>query len=134
MPDRPAFIVAVIVVSLLVVVAVRVWRANGTRGARRVEGSALGLASAARVAAIRRQVSAGGGGAFLGATGRGGWRLARPQRAVLVLGPPRSREVRGVDHPHRPVLPRAGGLDLDPARRAGCDDRRPSAGGAGVGV
>jgi type IV secretion system protein VirD4 len=37
-----------------------------------------------------------GGGVYLGVGVRGGWRLARPQRAVLILGPPRSGKTSAV--------------------------------------
>jgi type IV secretion system protein VirD4 len=37
-----------------------------------------------------------GGGVYLGTARPGGWRLARPERAVLLLGPPRSGKTSGV--------------------------------------
>ena len=43
-----------------------------------------------------RQAALSSGGVYLGADERGGARYARPQRAVLVLGPPRSGKTSGV--------------------------------------
>jgi type IV secretory pathway TraG/TraD family ATPase VirD4 len=48
------------------------------------------------LSAVRAQVARDGGGAILGITTRRGWRLARPERAVLVLGPPRSGKSSGL--------------------------------------
>jgi type IV secretory pathway TraG/TraD family ATPase VirD4 len=48
------------------------------------------------LAAIRAQVAREGGGAILGITSRRRWRLARAERAVLVLGPPRSGKSSGL--------------------------------------
>jgi hypothetical protein len=39
---------------------------------------------------VRDAADQHGGGVYLGAVDRGGWRHARPERAVLLLGPPRS--------------------------------------------
>ncbi|MGI8411412.1 MAG: type IV secretory system conjugative DNA transfer family protein, partial [Solirubrobacteraceae bacterium] len=47
-----------------------------------------------------------GGGVYLGVEERGGWRAARPERAVLLLGPPRSGKSSGVIVPA--VLAHAG--------------------------
>jgi type IV secretion system protein VirD4 len=48
------------------------------------------------LAAVLEGVAAVGGGAFLGVAGRGRWRTSRPERAVLLLGPPRAGKSSGV--------------------------------------
>jgi type IV secretion system protein VirD4 len=48
------------------------------------------------LAAVLEEVAAAGGGAFLGVTQRRRCRTARPERAVLLLGPPRSGKSSGV--------------------------------------
>ena len=45
---------------------------------------------------VRDAADQHGGGVYLGAVDRGGWRHARPERAVLLLGPPRSGKTTGV--------------------------------------
>src|ERR1700722_3815845 len=46
--------------------------------------------------AVRDAADQHGGGVYLGTVDRGGWRHARPERAVLILGPPRSGKTSGV--------------------------------------
>jgi type IV secretion system protein VirD4 len=46
--------------------------------------------------AVRAQVARLGGGAYLGVSRRGGWVLADPESAVMVLGPPRSGKTSAV--------------------------------------
>ena len=46
--------------------------------------------------AIRTLAARAGGGVWLGAGDDGEWRFARPERAVLLLGPPRSGKTSGV--------------------------------------
>src|SRR5450755_2013807 len=46
--------------------------------------------------AIRTLAARAGGGVWLGAGEDGQWRFARPERAVLLLGPPRSGKTSGV--------------------------------------
>ena len=46
--------------------------------------------------AVRAEVSRLGGGAYLGISRRGGWVLADPEHAVMVLGPPRSGKTSAV--------------------------------------
>jgi type IV secretion system protein VirD4 len=46
--------------------------------------------------AVRAQVARLGGGAYLGVSRRGGWVLADPEHAVMVLGPPRSGKTSAV--------------------------------------
>jgi type IV secretion system protein VirD4 len=46
--------------------------------------------------AIRALAARAGGGVWLGAGEDGQWRFARPERAVLLLGPPRSGKTSGV--------------------------------------
>jgi type IV secretion system protein VirD4 len=48
------------------------------------------------ITAVHAESARLGGGAYLGADGRGGWRLAGPEGAVLILGPPRSGKTSGV--------------------------------------
>lgn len=43
-----------------------------------------------RLAAVHAEIARQGGGAYLGTVARGTWRLSGRERAVLVLGPPRS--------------------------------------------
>jgi type IV secretory pathway TraG/TraD family ATPase VirD4 len=47
-------------------------------------------------AVVREACRGDGGGPYLGVRNNGDWRFARPQRAVLVLGPPRSGKTTGV--------------------------------------
>jgi type IV secretion system protein VirD4 len=47
-------------------------------------------------AAVRSACRGDGGGPYLGVKSNGDWRYARPARAVLVLGPPRSGKTTGV--------------------------------------
>ena len=56
--------------------------------------------------AIRALAARAGGGVWLGAGEDGQWRFARPERAVLLLGPPRSGKTSGVIIPA--VLAHAG--------------------------
>lgn len=53
-------------------------------------------ASTSSLPEAREQVRRLGGGAFLGVSEAGQWRLARRERAVLVLGPPRSGKSSGL--------------------------------------
>ncbi|MGI8429280.1 MAG: type IV secretory system conjugative DNA transfer family protein [Solirubrobacteraceae bacterium] len=46
--------------------------------------------------AVRTLAARAGGGVWLGAGDDGQWRFARPERAVLLLGPPRSGKTSGV--------------------------------------
>ncbi len=48
---------------------------------------------------IRARVAQTGGGVYLGEDRRGVWRCARPERAVLLLGPPRSGKTSAVIMP-----------------------------------
>lgn len=48
------------------------------------------------LAVVRDAAQRDGGGVYLGVREDGDWRHARPQRAVLVLGPPRSGKTSGV--------------------------------------
>ncbi len=48
------------------------------------------------LAAIREYLRRTGGGPYLGLSAGGGWRQARSERAVLLLGPPRSGKTSGV--------------------------------------
>jgi type IV secretory pathway TraG/TraD family ATPase VirD4 len=45
---------------------------------------------------VRTLAARAGGGVWLGASDDGQWRFARPERAVLLLGPPRSGKTSGV--------------------------------------
>ena len=46
--------------------------------------------------AVRMLAASAGGGVWLGAGEDGQWRFARPERAVLLLGPPRSGKTSSV--------------------------------------
>lgn len=48
------------------------------------------------LAVVRDACRGDGGGPYLGVVENGDWRFARPQRAVMVLGPPRSGKTSGV--------------------------------------
>ena len=63
-------------------------------------------ADADPLGAIRTLAARAGGGVWLGAGEDGQWRFARPERAVLLLGPPRSGKTSGVIIPA--VLAHAG--------------------------
>lgn len=65
---------------------------EGGLGARLVAGVDGDRLLAGVVARAREH----GGGIYLGQTKTGGWRYSRPQRAVLLLGPPRSGKTSGV--------------------------------------
>jgi len=56
--------------------------------------------------AVRDAADQHGGGVYLGALDRGGWRHACPERAVLLLGPPRSGKTTAVMIPA--LLPHTG--------------------------
>jgi type IV secretory pathway TraG/TraD family ATPase VirD4 len=62
------------------------------------EGHVLGRAGVTMTPgeAVRAQVAQLGGGAYLGIFRRGGWVLADPESAVMVLGPPRSGKTSAV--------------------------------------
>lgn len=97
---------------VLTVIGLGAWRlARASRGAvrrvrgllRRAPGWSLRRPAAAAVAApvdaLRRvlgEVARLGGGVYLGSGARGGWRCARPERAALILGPPRSGKTTSV--------------------------------------
>jgi type IV secretory pathway TraG/TraD family ATPase VirD4 len=68
---------------------------------RRPRGSAEELVAVAGEgktpgAAVREKVARLGGGAYLGTHRRGGWIVADPESAVMVLGPPRSGKTSAV--------------------------------------
>ena len=73
--------------------------------------------------AVRGAADQHGGGVYLGGVERGGWRHARPERAVLLLGPPRSGEDDRGDDPRRLVAHRAGGCRVN---KTGCREGDPA--------
>lgn len=78
-----------------IMVAVRVRRRLRASSAFRQPGAPGQFVNDPFVAVLGESRSSGGG-AYLGATARGGWRFARAERAVLLLGPPRSGKTSGV--------------------------------------
>ena len=64
---------------------------------------------------------------WLGAGEDGQWRFARPERAVLLLGPPRSGKTSGVIIPAVLAHHGPGDRDLD---QAGCRSRDRASQGA----
>lgn len=67
-----------------------------TRQAVRDRHQAPGPVAAGDLLALVRQSAREHGGAYLGAASDGRWRYARSERAVLLLGPPRSGKTSGV--------------------------------------
>jgi type IV secretion system protein VirD4 len=88
---RVAVVLILGLVALVVVDAILAARAR-PRAARR----AAIPAGADPLRAIRALAGRAGGGVWLGAGDDGEWRFARPERAVLLLGPPRSGKTSGV--------------------------------------
>jgi type IV secretion system protein VirD4 len=86
-----AVVLIVALVALVVIDAVLASRAR-PRAPRR----AAIPADADPLRAIRALAAHAGGGVWLGAGDDGQWRFARPERAVLLLGPPRSGKTSGV--------------------------------------
>ena len=80
----------VLVIWLLVRVARRVRARTRTWGWPRTPRPGQLARSADPLAAVHAQIARAGEGVYLGVGLRGGWRLAGAERAVLVLGPPRS--------------------------------------------
>ena len=66
--------------------------------------------------AVRAEVARLGGGAYLGVGRSGGWVLADPESAVMVLGPPRSGKTSAVMIPAVMGAPGAADRNLDEAR------------------
>ncbi|MGH2916507.1 MAG: type IV secretory system conjugative DNA transfer family protein [Solirubrobacteraceae bacterium] len=93
--DRP-WVIAAAVLALIALVVVR--RRSRRQGARQTGGAGPSIAPAASMTLeqARDRVEAAGAGAFLGLAEHGAWRLSRAQRAVLVLGPPRSGKSAGL--------------------------------------
>ena len=86
-------------------IAKLLWKARGALRPHRTGG--LDLAGCTDpLAAVLDRVAGLGGGVFLGLTPDRGWRLAQPERAVLVLGPPRSGKSPGLIIPA--ILTRSG--------------------------
>jgi type IV secretory pathway TraG/TraD family ATPase VirD4 len=89
-PDKPVFIgfIGAAVIPML-------WRAHRALAKKRTPAGARNI-SPNSLSAVLDHVADEGGGAFLGVSERGRWRLSRPQRAVLLLGPPRSGKSAGL--------------------------------------
>jgi type IV secretion system protein VirD4 len=68
------------------------WPRTMVRRRRRRRGALTGDS----LTAVRQVAGHGGAGVYLGAVDGGGWRFARSERAVLLLGPPRSGKTSGV--------------------------------------
>ena len=93
-------LVAAVVVGIVVFLRVGVWLAKGAGG--RLDARAQRWASDKMaelkdpVAAVHAKARENGGGVYLGCGPVGSWVHARPERAVLVLGPPRSGKTTAV--------------------------------------
>jgi type IV secretion system protein VirD4 len=86
-----AIVSAAIVVVLLIVVAVE-------RSRRMVNALAVEMLAGSDdpLGNVRELAQEYGGGVYLGLRADGDWQLSRPERAVLLLGPPRSGKTSGV--------------------------------------
>lgn len=95
--SRTAVIGGLVVVALLAV-AIRLAAGPLRRGldARRGRRSKAPASGGDPLAAIRASASRAGGGVYLGLTAAGEARHGRPERAVLLLGPPRSGKTSAV--------------------------------------
>lgn len=87
----------ILLIVLVGGVAVLAWRL-GRRGfvARTDGGRASSPGSGDGLDGVLAEMRRRGGGVYLGLAGRGGWRVSRPERAVLILGPPRSGKTSAV--------------------------------------
>jgi type IV secretory pathway TraG/TraD family ATPase VirD4 len=87
-------------VSLIVVVvgvAVLAWRLDRQATSGHSSGSDAPFAAGRdQLSGVLDEVRRLGGGVFLGVASRGAWRVSRPERAVLVLGPPRSGKTSAI--------------------------------------
>jgi type IV secretory pathway TraG/TraD family ATPase VirD4 len=95
--------IALILVIVTVVLIDAILASHARPRARRTPAVPAG---ADPMRAIRTLAARAGGGVWLGAGDDGEWRFARPERAVLLLGPPRSGKTSGVIIPA--VLAHAG--------------------------
>jgi type IV secretion system protein VirD4 len=103
---RAGWIVGLLVLALvfwklteiLIVVALVVFVVRRLGSDRRWSRRHVGGGPVARdpLSLVRAQTCAAGGGVYLGEDCRGGWCTARPERAVLLLGPPRSGKTSAV--------------------------------------
>jgi type IV secretion system protein VirD4 len=96
-----AIALILVILALVVIDAIITSRARP----RKPRAPAI-LADADPLRAIRALAARAGGGVWLGAGEDGQWKFARPERAVLLLGPPRSGKTSGVIIPA--VLAHAG--------------------------
>ena len=99
----PGIAIALILVLLTIVVIDAILASRARPRAPRTPSIP---ADADPLRAIRTLAAHAGGGVWLGAGEDGQWRFARPERAVLLLGPPRSGKTSGVIIPA--VLAHAG--------------------------
>ncbi len=102
LPDRHTLVLYGLGVGLLVLL-VRVSQSLGGSPTLDVPASPVPVVSAAAVRAKSLRL---GGGAYLGLAAGGGWVLADPEHAVMVLGPPRSGKTGSIVIPS--VLAAAG--------------------------
>ncbi len=93
----PAILGSHIVTIVVVFGGLVVVRVIDARGRKPKPGLSPALKSAEDpLPAVREFVQGMGSGPYLGLTAGGGWRQARSERAVLLLGPPRSGKTSGV--------------------------------------
>jgi len=123
----------VAIVLILVVVTVGVIDAIVASYARpRKPKSAAMPAGLKPLVAVRMLAASAGGGVWLGAGEDGQWRFARPERAVLLLGPPRSGKTSSVIIPS--VLAHSGPAIVTSTKPDVARATAPSQGGRGAGV
>ncbi len=87
--SHPTLPTVVLIIWLLVVIVRRVHGRTRNGWPWSPRRARVGW-SADPLAAVHAQIARGGGGTYLGVGRRGEWRVAGRERAVLVLGPPRS--------------------------------------------
>lgn len=87
----------ILLIVLVCGVAVTAWRlGRRVSDTRRDPSQALPATDGDVMSGVLVESRRLGGGVYLGTTGGGGWRLSRPERAVLVLGPPRSGKTSAI--------------------------------------
>jgi type IV secretion system protein VirD4 len=90
-----AVFLAVVLPMILLLIGVQHVVQRGPLALKRWAGEAIARGGDP-LAVIRDACRGDGGGPYLGVQENGDWRFARPARAVLVLGPPRSGKTTGV--------------------------------------
>jgi type IV secretory pathway TraG/TraD family ATPase VirD4 len=86
----------ILLIVLVCGVAVTAWRLGRRASDARSPDQALPAADGDVLSGVLAESHRLGGGVYVGATDDGGWRLSRPERGVLVLGPPRSGKTSSI--------------------------------------